>query len=542
MSHELSIPGIVRKDIDEHLDDVDYKELNSPSYLPSPMALEFMNFVKLVNGGVGEANKTPPFHLAMIDKVFTGKRNVANLCFRGAAKTTVFFEYFAPFVGVYNVLPNLGAVESMIYISDSMDNGVKSARRNLEFRYQNSDFLKQYLPKATFTDNWIEFINLEGKRLGIKMFGAKTGLRGTKIYGKRPVLAIMDDLISDDDADSPAAMDAIKNTVYRGVNYALDPTRFKKIFNGTPFNKEDIMVEAVESGAWDTNVWPACEKWPCTREEFVGAWPDRFSYDFLMEKWTEAQLTGKAAGFMQEMMLRISSAEERLIQEDELVEYQLAEVLNNRQNYNFYITTDFATSERQKADYTVLTVWAYNAHGEWRWVEAVVARQDMAKTFDDLFRLVVEWRPQSVGVEVTGQQGGFVSLLKQEMLRRNIFFTLASNQKNGQEGIRPDQSKLTRFNLSVPLFKLRKIKFPADKRFDPALGTFYAQIRLATRNGLKGKDDCLDNISQLPLMNPWKPVEGMGSFQDAPPVAPHGFLWDHGPAPSETHGMASYIV
>ena len=68
------------------------------------------------------------------------------------------------------------------------------------------------------------------------MFGAKTGLRGTKIFGKRPPLAVLDDLVSDDDAKSRASMEAIKDTVYKGVNYALDPTRRKIIFNGHAFS------------------------------------------------------------------------------------------------------------------------------------------------------------------------------------------------------------------------------------------------------------------------------------------------------------------
>ncbi|MDT9693891.1 hypothetical protein Q5762_37335, partial [Streptomyces sp. P9(2023)] len=111
----------------------------------------------------------------------------------------------------------------MIYVSDSMENGVKSARNNTEFRYNNSEFMQEYVPYRKFTDNYIEFGNKDGHCLGIKMFGAKTGLRGTKIFGKRPKIAVLDDLLSDDDARSPTAINAIKDTIYKGVNYALDP-------------------------------------------------------------------------------------------------------------------------------------------------------------------------------------------------------------------------------------------------------------------------------------------------------------------------------
>ena len=307
----------------------------------------------------------------MLDKVVGDKDYIANLCFRGAAKTTLFFEYFFPFLAVFGYLPNFGEVDGLIYVSDSMENGVKSARKNLEYRYHNSDFLKEWLPKYHFTDNYIEFENKEGHKIDCKMFGAKTGLRGTKIFGKRPKIAILDDLISDDDATSRVQMQAIKDTVYKGVDYALDPMKRKVIFNGTPFAKQDIMVEAVESGAWDVNVWPVCETFPCSEEDFRGAWEDRFTYKFVLEAYQRAVLNGKVAAFMQEMMLRISSDEERLIQDGDIRQYSRKKLLEYKSAYNFYITTDFATSENQSADFSVISVWAYNSQGDWFWVDGI---------------------------------------------------------------------------------------------------------------------------------------------------------------------------
>lgn len=501
---------VIKKEIDDWLNEVDYKDLNDGSYVPSEFALFFMNFIKLVNGKVGESNKTPPVHLKMLDKVVGDKDYIANLCFRGAAKTTLFFEYFVLFLAVFGYLPNFGEISGLIYVSDSMENGVKSARKNVEFRYNNSEFLKEWLPVAKFTDNYLEFENKEGHKLGCKMFGAKTGLRGTKIFGKRPPLAILDDLISDDDATSRVQMQAIKDTVYKGVDYALDPTRRKVIFNGTPFAKGDIMVEAVESGAWDVNVWPVCEQFPCEEHEFRGAWEDRFTYDFVMKAYQRAVLNGKVAAFMQEMMLRISSDEERLVQDSEIREYSRKALLEYKSSYNFYITTDFATSESQSADFSVISVWAINANGDWFWVDGICERQDMAKTIDSLFRLVQIYRPQSVGVEITGQQGAFIKWLQQEMMTRNIWFNFASSEKSGAPGIRPVINKLTRFNLVVPLFKAGKMYFPEEMKASKIMGHFYGQIKLATMNGLKGKDDCIDTISMLMYMNAWKPSEDQG--------------------------------
>ena len=535
------LDNIIKKELDEWLNEVDYQDLNDGTYVPSEFALIFMNFIKLCNGSVGESNKTPPVHLKMLDKIVGEKDYIANLCFRGAAKTTLFFEYFVLFLAFYGYLPNFGVIDGLIYVSDSMENGVKSARKNVEFRYNNSDFLKEWIPVAKFTDNYLEFENKEGHKLGCKMFGAKTGLRGTKIFGKRPPLAILDDLISDDDATSRVQMQAIKDTVYKGVNYALDPTRRKVIFNGTPFAKNDIMVEAVETGAWDVNVWPVCEQWPCEEHEFRGAWEDRFTYKFLMEDYQRAVLNGKVAAFMQEMMLRISSDEERLVQDTEIREYSRKELLEYKSAYNYYITTDFATSENQSADFSVISVWAYNAQGDWFWVDGVCERQTMDKSVNDLFRLVQIYKPMSVGVEITGQQGAFIKWLQQEMLSRNIWFNFASSdQKSNTPGIRPVSNKLTRFHLMVPLYKAEKMYFPAEMKASKIMGHFYGQIKLATMNGLKGKDDCIDTISMLMYLNAWKPSEDQGKH----PMIGHngGPDWDEDERQDGVLAINSYIV
>jgi len=524
------------KTVDEWLDVVNYAELNSGNYKPTPFAIKFMNFIKLVNGAEGESHKTPVVHLKMLDKISGKRKRIANLCARGMAKTTLMFEYLVLYVAVFGNIDGFGDLDSMIYVSDSMENGVKSARKNIEFRYHSSEFLQEWIPEAKFTDSYMEFKNKEGGRLGVKMFGAKTGLRGTKIFGKRPTLAVLDDLVSDDDSKSKVSMQAIKDTIYKGVDYALDPTRRKIIFNGTPFNKDDILYEAVESGAWDVNVWPICEKFPCSREEFSGAWDDRFTYDFVKEQYDDSVLTGKLSAFNQELMLRISSAEERLVQDSEIRWYSRPALINNRGKFNFYITTDFATSDKETADYSVISVWAYNHNGDWFWVDGICVRQTMDKSIDDLFRLVQEYKPQTVGIEITGQQNAFIQWLQKEQMIRNIFFNFA--QEKGKPGIRPTINKLSRFNLVVPLFKAGKIYFPQELRQSVIMGEFIGQIQLATVNGLKGKDDCLDTISMLMNMQAWRPSEEVPMNQSVSDSS----RWDMEDKQDDINHISSYIV
>ena len=245
--------------------------------------------------------------------------------------------------------------------------------------------------------------------------------------------------------------------------------------------------------------------------------------------------TGKTAAFNQELMLRISSEEERLIQDEEIRWYSRINLLEKKNNFNFYITTDFATSKKQTADYSVISVWAINSNGDWFWVDGVCQRQTMDKNIDDLFRLVQQYKPQSVGIEVTGQQGAFIQWLQDEMMSRNIWFNFASSDK-GRIGIRPTADKLTRFNVVVPWFKAGKMYFPIEMKSSVIMGEFLQEMKLATINGLKGHDDCLDTISMLAYMRAWKPSEEVVFIKS------ENDIWEEDMPSDEPSGIISYIV
>jgi len=522
--------------VDDYLNRCSYSI--DPGYVPSDFALEFVNFIKLVNGGAGEENKTPLVHYYMLDTIADGGRRIANLCHRGIAKTTVMGEYLFLYIGVYGELPGFGRVDLSLYVSDSIENGVKNMRKNLEFRWNDSDFLQRYLPVAKFTDIRWEFHNADGKVFIVKGYGAKTGVRGAKEMGKRPQLAVMDDLISDEDARSATVIAAVEDTVYKAVEYALHPARNMMIWSGTPFNAKDPLYKAVESGAWAVNVFPVCERFPCTREEFVGSWPDRFTYDYVKGQYEKAVMLGKVETFNQELMLRIMSDDDRLVQDSDIRWYKLENVLKHKPLFNFYITTDFATSQQDAADFSVISVWAYNNNGDWLWVDGVCRRQLMDQNINDLFRLAQKYKPQGVGIEVSGQQGGFIPWIQDQMMVRNQYFTLASENNNGKPGLRPSTNKLERFTVVQPLFKAGKMYFPIEKKTDPWMQEFLNEISLAAKSGLRSKhDDVLDTVSELPLMSAWKPTEtGDLTQQD------ESGLWDMEDDDDDNDPMGSYVV
>lgn len=420
--------------------------------------------------------------------------------------TTLLGEYLFLYIAVFGELDGFGKVPFAIYVSDSIENGVKNMRKNLEFRWENSEFLQEWLPEIHFTDITWEFTNKAGVKTVVKGYGAKSGVRGAKAMGKRPVLAVLDDLISDEDARSATVIASVEDTVYKAVDYALDPTRRKIIWSGTPYNAKDPLYKAVESGAWEVNVYPVCETFPCSREEFRGSWEDRFTFDFVLAQYTKAMESGKVDTFNQELMLRIMSEDDRVIDDTDIQWYYRRDLIRNRAQFNFYITTDFATSEKTSADFSVISVWAINHKGYWYYVDGICKRQLLDKTIDDLFRLVQVYQPMSVGIEVTGQQQGFISWLQKEMMDKNIFFNFASSGNGNSPGIRPNTQKFQRFMTVLPWFKQRLFFFPEELRNSPPILEMMNELTLIAKGGFKSKhDDAVDTISMLSLMNAWKP-------------------------------------
>lgn len=507
------------------------------SYIPSDFALEFVNFIKLVNGESGEENETPVLHYNMLDQVGSMLKNIANMVFRGAAKTSLFGEYLFLYLGVYGKIPGFGKITLALYVSDSIENGVKNMRKNLEYRWENSEFLQTYIPMTNFTDIRWEFINSDGNVFIVKGYGGKTGVRGSKERGERPMLAVLDDLISDTDAKSSTVIANIEDTIYKAVDYALHPKRSKIIWSGTPFNARDPLYKAVESGAWHVNVYPICEHFPCLEKDFRGAWPDRFPFEYVDAKYKKALRLGKIDTFNQELMLRIMSEEDRLITDGDINWYHRTLVVQNKGNFNFYITTDFAVSEDEANDFSVISVWGLNNKGFWFWVDGICKKQTMDKNINDLFRLAQLWSPQSVGIEVSGQQEGFIPWIQQQMLDKNCFFNLASENNKSKPGIRPVTNKMVRFNIVVPWFKAHQMFFPIELKETPAMVECINELQLVSAAGMKSKhDDFIDTISMLSNLIVWRPSETVSMEKN------ENDIWVMDDLEEKTSRMSSYIV
>lgn len=482
------------------------------TYVPTEEAMKFIAFIRAANV---EDNANAEIHYKLADKYFSTDKQILIEAFRGSAKSTM-MEWFVIYIAAMGKLHNFGNVDFIAFIGDSMENGTKNFFRNIAGKIDKSELLAQLLKIKRKTDSEMELQNVDGVELNLKGYGASTNIRGVRYKGSRPDIVILDDITTNDAINSETIQNTINDNFYKSVIPALHPTRYKIFFIGTPISERDIIHQLSNNSKWTVHKFPIAQKFPCGKEEFVGNWQDRFPYEAVEEKYEMYKEAGKAQDFYQEFMLEITDLTTLLVEEEDIQWFDPSIIKKNKHNYNFYIATDFATSTKKSADFSTIGVFAISSNNDWLLVDGQCLRQTMQENIDDLFRYVKKWQPLSVGIESSGQQGGFISIMQEMMMKRNTWFTFAKKPGSKDVGIRPIKDKTHRFVTGVqPKFKQNKIWLPKvelAKLVSPRLVDLVEEMvhelsRFTLAGGVKtlAHDDAIDLLNQLSEMDIYTP-------------------------------------
>lgn len=501
-------------------------------YVPSAESLKFISFIRA--SGV-EDNASAELHYKLADKYFSDDKQVVVEAFRGSAKSSL-MEWFILYTAAMGELPGFGKVGFIAFVGDSMENGVKNTFRNITGKIDRSQFLQQFIKVTRKTDSEMELTNLDGVELYLKGYGASTNIRGVRYKGLRPSVAIMDDVTTTEAGASDTMLKTIEENFFKSIVPALHPTKFKIFYIATPVSENDLLHKLIANPSWAVHKFPICESFPCSKEEFVGAWEDRFPYEAVMEKYMMYSGAGQEQAFFQEFMMEVTDLTSRLVDPEDIRWYDPDQVMKNKGNYNYYISTDFATSTKKSADFSAIAVWAVNANGDWMLVDAVCVRQTMQDNLEDLFRLVQKWKPISVGIESSGQQGGFISILEDMMFKRNVWFNLARKRGSKEPGIRPTGDKTSRFVTGVqPMFKQGKVWLPRAELVEKKNPKLYQALqelenelsKFTLAGGVQklAHDDMVDTLNQLSEMEVWLPSEGSEEDKADAYVNDDGDIW-----------------
>jgi hypothetical protein len=499
-------------------------------YIPSTESLKFIAFLRAA--GV-EDNANAEIHYRLADKYFSKDKQIVVEAFRGSAKSSL-MEWFIIYTAAMGELPGFGSVGFIAFVGDSMQNGVKNTFRNIVGKIDRSPFLQQLIKVNRKTDDEMELQNTDGVDLYLKGYGAATNIRGVRYKGLRPSVAILDDVTSTEAGASETMLKTIEENFFKSIVPALHPTRYKIFYIATPVSENDLLHKLINSKEWAVHKFPICEHFPCEKEEFVGAWEDRFPYEAVKAKYEMYKDVGNIQAFMQEYMMEVTDLSTLLVDEEDIRWYDPSMVIKNKSGYNYYISTDFATSTKKSADFSTIGVWAISSNNDWLLVDGQCKRQTMQENIEDLFKFVSKWKPISVGIESSGQQGGFLSIIEEMKQQRNVWFQFAKKPGSKEYGIRPTKDKVERFVKGVqPKFKQGKVWIPKPELIKVSnypmfvlVEELVAELSKFTMAGgvaaLK-HDDALDLLNQLSEMELFAPSESYVNEKST--ITEDGLIW-----------------
>lgn len=499
------------------------KSIESTNYIPSEEALAFIAFIRATGN---EENTSPVAHFKIADILFSPDEvdwNVIIECLRGMGKSTI-VEYAVIYVAALGMWPNFGKVPFMVFLGASQEGNVKQFFKNVASKIENSPFLRELIEVARVTDSEIELINNKGVETILVGKGMSTNWRGVRSKrGARPTVLIADDILGNDVMTSQAVRDTVDTNWFNSALPALDPRKHKILYIGTPLSEDDLLHKLKNSKSYTVLKFPLCASFPVPEEDFVSIWPDRFTYKYVLKMYNQFKEAGKSRSFYTEYLLQLTDLSTLLVEPEDIRWYDHSPMHKIRNRYNFYITTDFATSTKKSADWSTIGVFAVSSANDWLLVDGQCKRQGMQENLDDLFRYVQKWNPLAVGIETSGQQGGFISILDDMMLKRNVWFTLAKKKGSSEPGIRPTKDKLHRFVTGVqPKFKQKKIWLPKPEIAATTNPNLYALLTELVDNELEkltmtggvaalAHDDGIDLLNQLSEIDTFAPSEDSGS-------------------------------
>lgn len=533
-------------DVDAALDCVDLKFSN---YTPSAKAFEFFNYIRVFMGQDFEVD-SPMFHYFLVDmllgeikreqfpydedlknSITVDPSAIAILAARGVAKSSVTTLFYPIYASILGSTPVTGPLSHILILSDSQQGGSTSQARIMASTFEKSAFAKEWFETMRFTDMEVELVRknqpgqnlpIEKRHMLIKFKGASTGgiRSGSRnpVTGDRYALIAADDIIkNEDEAYSEPLMEKVKTALESDAENAMRSRNTQMIVINTPFHKNDPLYKIVEGGAYTPLVIPICKEisLDMKKDEFIGVWEENHSYENVMKRWRKAVANNNTRAFNQELMLRVSNEEDRMITDDMVQWYDRNMLMKLIDGYNLYITTDFTTTSAAKSDFSGIALWAVNSNDDWFMLDLSLKRLELIEQYEALFRMIQIYskggKHIEVGVEIDGQQKAHIFALKEMMQKKNVYFSFAKQKGApvGREGILSKvggNSKLERFRYILPLFQNKKFYFPEQLRDNQDMREGLKQLKGATQVGFTNKDDFCDVCSQLGMIEYVRPM------------------------------------
>lgn len=407
----------------------------------------------------------PDFHRKLWELCCTKHPQVAIAAPRGHGKSTAVTHSYTLCEVLFRY------ADFVVIVSDTYGQAVQflyDIKRELQ---DNEDLIALFqikFVKDTEDEIIVKTMNGENE-FKIVARGAGQKVRGTKWMNKRPNLVVIDDLENDEIVMNPERREALRKWFQNAlIPMGSSSCRFRMV--GTVLHADALLERLLNSEKWSSHRFAA------HGQDYSDLlWPSLWPVERLRAKREEMAEQGNADGYAQEYLNMAISAEDTFFNGKDFQEMP-REAMNRPLRY--YATADFAISEKERADSTVLLVFAIDSDGNLYFMDIRKGRWDSLTIMDELFSLQRRYKPELWAFETEKIDKVLGPFLKMRMRKEGVYLNI--------EKFTPTKSKIARAQSIRARMRAGACYFAVH---DAWYHDFHEELMTVGNSGPRGKHD-----------------------------------------------------
>jgi len=422
----------------------------------------------------------PPFHLEMWDLCCSDNPKVAIAAPRKHAKSTAITH-------AYILAMMLLKEKSFCLLVSNTESQASefliSIKSELEDNEQlRKDFGIQAFMKETETN--IIVLMAGGHKFRIQAKGSEQKVRGIKWRNQRPDLIVCDDLEEDEQVLSPERREKFRKWFMNALLPCGSDTCWVRVV-GTILHLDSMLQRLIEDKTWKHLFYKAHN---FDYSEIL--WPEKFSKKRLKKIRKGFRAQNNLDGFSQEYLNRPIATGNAYFNRDLFLDFERDSNGEAKlPNMVYYAAADFAISEKEKADYTVIMVGGMSPENVLHIVDLRKGRWDSEAIIAELISVQKRWNPEFFTFEKGQIDKAIGPFLNTEAARQNAYMNIVK--------MTPTKSKAMRGRSIQGKHKSGAIRWDKEASWYPDAE---AELMTISDSGPRGKhDDIFDAFSYIGL-------------------------------------------
>lgn len=423
----------------------------------------------------------PNFHMLMWeDACDMTKPKVAEAAPRGHAKSTAITLAFVLAMMCFRVR------DFCLLVSDTEGQAVEFLG-DIKAELEDNEALRETfgikkLIKSTETNVICQFKDGEMFRIVVK--GSEQKVRGTKWRNKRPNLIVGDDLENDEIVMNPERREKFRKWFMNALVPCGSEDCLIRLV-GTVLHLDSMLNRLLNDPNWHSRRFEAHN---ADFSEIL--WPEQFPKERLLSIRSGYETQGDLDGYAQEYLNRPIAEGNTYFNKDNFLDFDRDSSGHPLlPNLVYYAAADFAISEKEKADYTVIMVAGMCPDGYLHVVDTRSGRWDSEDIIEELIAVQKAWSPEVFTFETEKIDKAIGPFLERRMRQTGEFLNI--NKET------PTKSKTARGKSIQGMVKARSVKFDKEASWYPDVES---QLLTISDSGPRGAhDDYFDAFAYIGL-------------------------------------------